>query len=104
VSVSVPVLKLEAGTVKEYPPLLERIVDEVYVPAVSVTVPVGATLTPVEVTTAPATVPVTASVSFDDRVVTAGVTVTVALELPTVAGHALTTFATLREPRPVAWS
>jgi hypothetical protein len=52
-SVSVPALRLPAGTVKENVPVLESAVaGEVYVPAVSVTVPVG-------VAPVPVTVPVT---------------------------------------------
>jgi len=73
----------------------------VYEPLDRVTVPVGGVVSPgVELDT----VTVTFRLWLDDTVFAAGVTVTVAAEVPKLAGHAFTTLATFNDPRPEAWS
>jgi hypothetical protein len=98
----VPTLRELAGTrITEVPELDSALAGEVKVPVVRVTEPVGATAVPFVV--GPATVTVTGRISLIGNVVGEGVTVTVAVEVPgATAVHAVTTLATLSEPRPVA--
>jgi hypothetical protein len=57
---------------------------------------------PVAVPDEPVTVPVTVSETFEISVAEAGVTVTVAVAVPVIADQPVTTFATFKEPSPLA--
>jgi hypothetical protein len=98
--VSVPVPREFAGMVNEYPPVFESVAVEVYEPAVSVTVPVGAAPPAGEL----ATVPVTPSARVTLRLLCAGVTDTVTAVPPETAAQPFTTLATFSDPKPVAIS
>src|ERR1700722_12134446 len=96
VIVSLPAVRPYAGMVNVTSPPESGPVTSPLAP-LSATLPVGVPLDPLTVT-------VTFTLWLAGKLLVAGVTVTVALAVPIVDLHALTTFAIFNEPSPVAAS